>query len=76
MSKQEVAGQGFWLFDVGYCRGTELLEAGLLFKKFGAAARARIENRIKQLTSPEQANEKEEWFRIMHRLETLIGSGS
>lgn len=76
MSKQEVAGQGFWLFDVGYCRGTELLEAGLLFKKFGAAARARIENRIKQLTSPEQANEKEEWFRIMDRLETLIGSGS
>lgn len=75
MRRQEAAGQGFWLFDVSYCRGTELLEAGLLFKKFGAAARARIENRIRQLTSPEQAIEKEEWFRIMDRLETLIGSG-
>lgn len=76
MSRQQSEGQGFWLFDVGYCRGTELLEAGLLFKKFGAAARARIENRIRQLTSPEQAIEKEEWFRIMDRLESLIGSGS
>lgn len=76
MSRQQVAGQGFWLFDIGFCRGAELLEAGLLFKKFGAAARARIENRIRQLTSPEQETEKEEWFRIMDRLETLIGPGS
>ncbi len=76
MSRQKSEGEGFWLFDVGNCRGTELLEAGLLFKKFGAAARARIENRIRQLTEPEHEGEKEEWFRIMNRLETLIGSGS
>ncbi len=76
MNRQQASGQGFWIFDVGFCRGTELLEAGLLWKKFGAAARARIENRIRQLTQPEQEIEKEEWFRIMERLETLLGSGS
>jgi esterase/lipase superfamily enzyme len=75
MSRKEVADKGFWLFDVNFCRGTELLEAGLLFKKFGAAARDRIEKRIRQLTSTEEAFEKEEWFRIMDRLESLIGSG-
>lgn len=76
MSRHVDTERSFWMFDVNYCRGTELLEAGVLFKKFGAAARARIQKRISQLTSPEQAIEKEEWFRIMERLETLIGSGS
>jgi esterase/lipase superfamily enzyme len=75
MSKHVDTQRSFWMFDVDFCRGTELLEAGVLFKKFGAAARARIQKRISQLTSTEQAIEKEEWFRIMDRLETLIGSG-
>jgi esterase/lipase superfamily enzyme len=73
MSRQPVAEQGFWLFDVDFCRGTELLEAGLLFKKFGVAARSLIEKHIGKLTAPEQEIEKEEWSRIMERLNTLIG---
>ena len=73
MTQQDTADKGFWLFDVSFCRGSELLEAGLLFKKFGAAAKSRIEDRISQLTAPENAIEKEEWSRIMERLESLIG---
>jgi esterase/lipase superfamily enzyme len=73
MTRHDIADKGFWLFDVSFCRGSELLEAGLLFKKFGAAARARIEDRISRLTAPEHEVEKEEWSRIMERLESLIG---
>ena len=76
MSRNNTADRGFWLFDVDNCRGAELLEAGLLFKRFGAAARARIEDHINRLTAPEQAEEKEEWSRIMERLESLIRPGS
>lgn len=73
MTRHHIAEQGFWLFDVDFCRGTELLEAGLLFKKFGAAARSRIEAHLSKLSAPDQLVEKEEWSRIMERLDTLIG---
>lgn len=76
MSRNQVAERGFWLFDVDFCRGTELLEAGLLFKRFGAAARARIQEHISRLNAPEQADEKEEWSRIMQRFESLTRPGS
>ncbi len=76
MSRQDIAERGFWLFDVDFCRGADLLEAGLLFKKFGVAARELVQTHIGTLTDPEEAEQKEEWSRIMERLETLIGSGS
>ena len=76
MNRQDIAAEGFWQFDVEFCRGTELLEAGLLFKKFGAAARDYIEKHMSRLTAPEEEEQKEEWSRIMERLESLIGAGS
>ncbi len=59
----------FWLFDVETCRGGEVLEAGLLIKRFGKTARARVKRRISALTD-EAA--KEEWSRILDRLDRLL----
>jgi esterase/lipase superfamily enzyme len=58
-----------WLFNVKVCEGGDLMQAGLLFKRFGARARSRISARIESLTDPEQ---RQEWSRILTRLEGLL----
>ena len=61
----------FWLFDVETCKGGEILEAGLLFKRFGWTARARVQQRLKSLPETDEAA-KEEWSRILDRLDKLL----
>ncbi len=60
-----------WLFDVNACRGQDLLEAGVLVKRFGDRARKRVLDRIAALTDPDQ---KQEWSRILTRLDGLLNS--
>jgi hypothetical protein len=61
----------FWLFDVETCKGGEILEAGLLFKRFGWTARARVQQRLNSLPETDAAA-KEEWSRILDRLDKLL----
>ena len=75
MNRQQISGSGFWIFEVDKCRGNELLTAGVLLKRFGAAARERIERRMNGLTEPDQETEKQEWSRILDKLDTLISPG-
>jgi esterase/lipase superfamily enzyme len=72
MNQQQLAGLGFWTFDVDNCRGGEILQAGVLWKRFGVKARDRIRERMAQLTNPDQETEKEEWSRILDKLNSLI----
>jgi len=72
MNRQQLAGLGFWTFDVDNCRGGEILQAGVLWKRFGEKARDRIRERMAQLTNPDQETEKEEWSRILDKLNSLI----
>ena len=72
MNEQQLSGRGFWMFEVDDCRGEELLQAGVLFKRFGGDARDRILRRITQLTDPDEEPEKEEWSRILDKLNMLI----
>jgi esterase/lipase superfamily enzyme len=58
-----------WLFNVKVCEGGDLMQAGLLFKRFGSRARSRISARIESLTDPGQ---RQEWSRILTRLEGLL----
>jgi esterase/lipase superfamily enzyme len=60
-----------WLFNVSVCKGNDLLEAGVLVKRFGDLARARVTARIAALTDPSQ---KQEWSRILTRLDGLLNT--
>jgi pimeloyl-ACP methyl ester carboxylesterase len=60
-----------WLFDVSVCRGQDLLEAGVLVKRFGDLARKRVLDHIAALTDPDQ---KQEWSRILTRLDSLLNN--
>jgi hypothetical protein len=61
----------FWRFDASVCKGDEMLEAGLLLKRFGALARARVEANMSSVTD---ASQKQQWALILQRLDSLIAT--
>ena len=61
--------QRVWRFNVDLCKGHDLLLAGVLFKRFGAQARARVNARLNGISD---AAEKQEWTRILGRLDSLL----
>ena len=61
-----------WLFNVELCKGNDLLEAGVMVKRFGDLARARVTARLAALTDPTQ---KQEWSLILTRLDSLLNAG-
>jgi esterase/lipase superfamily enzyme len=70
MSSQAGAARStVWLFNVDVCRGQDLLEAGVLLKRFGGGARKRVLDRIASIKDPDQ---KQQWSRILQRLDTLL----
>ena len=71
MSEKETRGARFWLFDLDNCRGSDLLEAGLLYRKFGDNAVQRVEQHIEEIEDDED-EDKEEWTGILDRLHSLI----
>jgi len=72
MNNQIQGTAEFWLFDVETCRGGEVLEAGLLIKRFGETARDRVKRRLSALTDETDEVAREEWSRILDRLDTLL----
>jgi esterase/lipase superfamily enzyme len=64
-----------WSFDAEPCRGGAVLEAGLLLKRFGPDARARVQERLDSLVEADEKADKEarkEWTRILDRLDELL----
>jgi hypothetical protein len=70
MSGHAAAGN-VWLFNVDVCKGNDLLEAGVLIKRFGDLARQRVLTRMASLKDP---NQKQEWSRILTRLDGLLNT--
>jgi len=70
MTRQGTDAGSFWQFDLDNCRGSDLLEAGLLYRKFGAEALPRLQNFVEKIDDDDA--EKAEWRRILDRLHTLI----
>jgi esterase/lipase superfamily enzyme len=70
-SRAGAARANLWLFNVNACRGNDLLEAGVLVKRFGDLARKRVLDRIAALTDPDQ---KQEWSLILTRLDGLLNN--
>ena len=60
-----------WLFNADACKGDDLLEAGVLLKRFGDLARQRVLANIATLTDP---NQKQQWNLILKRLDVLLPS--
>ena len=61
-----------WVFNADACKGVDLLEAGVMLKRFGDAARARVIENMSTLTDP---SEKQEWSLVLKRLDGLLGPG-
>ena len=58
-----------WWFNADACKGEDMLEAGVMFKRFGDLARARVVANISSLTDP---SKKKEWSLILKRLDGLL----
>jgi esterase/lipase superfamily enzyme len=70
MSDQKAGGAlSVWLFNVDICKGNDLLEAGVLFKRLGDRAQAQVQAYIATLTDPTQ---KQQWSLILKRLNVLL----
>jgi esterase/lipase superfamily enzyme len=73
MNDRKVGGSlDVWWFNADVCKGDELLEAGVMLKRFGDLARSQVEANISLLTDPSQAEQKQEWQAILNRLNTLL----
>lgn len=59
-------------YNVGDCGGQEVLVAGVLFKRFGNVASRLVRKRLTAIREPEQ---REEWQRILKRLDDLLKNG-
>jgi esterase/lipase superfamily enzyme len=73
MSNRKAGLLTVWLFNVDMCKGDDLLEAGLLLRRFGDRARAQVEANILSLTDPSQ---KQQWSLILKRLDGLLAPDS
>jgi esterase/lipase superfamily enzyme len=70
MSGRKVAGPlAVWVFNADACKGDDLLEAGVMLKRFGDLARARILANMAALNDPSQ---KQQWSLILNRLDVLL----
>jgi esterase/lipase superfamily enzyme len=70
MSDRKVGGPlTVWVFNADACKGDDLLEAGVMLKRFGDLARARVLANMATLTDPSQ---KQQWSLILNRLDGLM----
>jgi esterase/lipase superfamily enzyme len=58
-----------WVFDAQPCAGLDLLEAGVLLKRFGDLARQRVVSDLASLSDPAQ---KEQLSLVLQRLDGLL----
>jgi hypothetical protein len=68
--RQNGAPTRFWSFNDANCKGYDLLEAGVLLKRFGDQARSQLQTRLAALTDPSQ---RRQLTQILAKLNDLIG---
>jgi esterase/lipase superfamily enzyme len=70
MSDRKASGSlSVWWFDANACKGDDVLEAGVMLKRFGDLARQQVLTNISSLTDPSQ---KQEWRLVLARLDGLL----
>jgi esterase/lipase superfamily enzyme len=58
-----------WWFNADACKGNDMLEAGVMLKRFGELARQQVLANISALTDPSQ---QQEWKLVLTRLDSLL----
>jgi esterase/lipase superfamily enzyme len=58
-----------WRFNADACKGVDMLEAGVMLKRFGELARQQVLANISALTDPSQ---QQEWKLVLTRLDGLL----
>jgi esterase/lipase superfamily enzyme len=58
-----------WSFNADVCKGDDMLEAGVMLKRFGDLAHAQVAATLQSLTDPSQI---QEWSLILKRLDGLL----
>ncbi|HWY97115.1 MAG TPA: alpha/beta hydrolase [Steroidobacteraceae bacterium] len=77
MSKPKDGGTlTVWSYNADACKGDEMLEAGVMLKRFGDLARERVMANMSALTDPSQKQQKIEWQLILDRLNGLLTPAS
>jgi esterase/lipase superfamily enzyme len=69
MSNRKTDALTVWWFNADACKGDDMLEAGVMLKRFGELARQHILANISALTDPSQ---KQQWQQILARLDGLL----
>ena len=73
MSDRKAGGAlAVWVFNADACKGDDMLEAGVMLKRFGDLARARVMENMATLTDP---SEKQQWSLVLKRLDGLLAPG-
>jgi esterase/lipase superfamily enzyme len=69
MSNPKPGTTSVWRFDAVNCKGDEILEAGVMLKRYGDLARNHVVANIAGLTDP---NQQQQWKLILVRLDGLL----
>jgi esterase/lipase superfamily enzyme len=70
MSERKGSGSlDVYLFNADVCKGDDMLEAGVMMKRFGDLAHAQVVATLQTLTDPSQI---QEWSLILKRLDGLL----
>jgi esterase/lipase superfamily enzyme len=70
MSNRKTGGTlAVWWFNADACKGDDMLEAGVMLKRFGELARQHVLANISALNDPSQ---KQQWQQILTRLDGLL----
>jgi hypothetical protein len=70
MSNRKTGGSLIvWWFNADACKGGDMLEAGVMLKRFGELARQQVLANISALTD---ASQQQEWKLVLTRLDGLL----
>jgi hypothetical protein len=71
MTNPKAGASSVWRFDADHCKGDEILEAGVMLKRYGDLAKSRVVANIAGITDPTQ---QQQWKLILTSLEGLQSS--
>ena len=69
MTNPKAGASTVWRFDAEHCKGDDILEAGVMLKRYGDLARNHVVANISELTDP---NQQQQWKLILVRLDGLL----
>ncbi len=76
MQPAEKNQKAYWVFRTDDCRDSALRKAAVLLKRFGADARERALQRLRQIQDTQDAQRREHWTAILKKIDELLTHGA